>query len=83
MGGVCAVLILCDLGLSILNGRASQSVAATQAQFNQAQQLQNTAHNLILRVARAAESEAALRALMEKHEFKVNLNTNTQAKATP
>ena len=83
IGGACALLILCDLGLGILNSRANQSVGATQAQFNQAQQLQNTAQNLIMRVARAAQSESALHALMEKHDFKVNVNTNAPTNATP
>jgi hypothetical protein len=83
IGGACAVLILCDLGLGLLNGRLNQSVTATQAQFNQAQQLQNTAQNLVLRVARSGQTEAPLRALLEKHDFKVNVNTNAQTNPTP
>ena len=83
MGGLCALLILCDLVLGVLNGKMNQTVSSTQAQFNQAQQLQNTAQNLVLRVARAGQGEPALRALLDKHDFKVTLNTNSPAKATP
>jgi hypothetical protein len=83
VGGVCALLILCDVGLSLLNSRLNQSVAATQAQFNQAQQVQNTAQNLITRIAQASRSDAALRDLLAAHDFKINLNTNAPAKPTP
>jgi hypothetical protein len=80
VGGVCGLLILCDVGLGLLNNRLNQTVAATQTQFQQAQQIQNTAQNLVVRVAQASQNDAALRALLVKHEFKVNLNTNAQAK---
>jgi hypothetical protein len=83
VGVVCALLILCDIGLGLLNGRLNESVMATQQQFNQAQQLQNTAQNLVVRVAQAGRKEAALRALLEKHDFKVNLSTNTQPGSAP
>ena len=83
VGGVCALLILCDVGLGLLNSRLNQGVAATQAQFGQAQQLQNTAQNLVVRVAQAGQTDPALRALLAKHEFKVNLNTNNPARPPP
>jgi hypothetical protein len=80
VGGVCGLLILCDLGLGLLNNRLNQSVAATQNQFSQAQQVQNTAQNLVVRVAQAGQTDPALRDLLAKHDFKVNLNTNAPAK---
>jgi hypothetical protein len=83
VGGACAVLILCDLGMALLNGRLNQSVATTQNQFAQAQQIQNTTQNLVVRVAQVGQTEPALRDLLVKHEFQVNLTTNTQAKPSP
>ncbi len=79
VGGVCGLLIVCDIVLGLFNTHLNQSVSATQAQFNQAQQIQNTAQNLVVRVAQAGQNDAALRALLERHDFKVNLNTNAQA----
>ena len=83
VGGACGLLILCDIGLGLLNNRLNQSVLATQNQLSQAQQVQNTAQNLVLRVAQAGQTEPALRELLVKHDFKVNLNTNAPAKPTP
>ncbi len=83
VGSVCALLILCDIALGVLNTRLNKNAMATQAQFNQAQQLQNTAQNLLVRVAQAAQADAALRALLAKHDFKVNLKTNAPMPATP
>jgi hypothetical protein len=83
VGVVCGLLILCDIGLGVLNNRLGQSLTATQGQFQQAQQVQNTAQNLLVRVAQASQNDAALRALLVKHDFKVNVNTNAQAKPTP
>jgi hypothetical protein len=80
VGGVCGLLIASDITLGLLNARLNQSALATQQQFNQAQQLQNTAQNLVVRVAQASQSDAALSALLTKYEFKVNANTNTPAK---
>jgi hypothetical protein len=37
----------------------------------------------VVRVAQAAQTEPALRDLLAKHEFKVNLNTNAPAKPSP
>ena len=79
-GGACGLLIVCDLVLGHLNGRLNRSVAATRDQFGQAQQMQNTAQNLVLRVAQAGQTERALRELLAKHDFQVNLNTNGQTK---
>ena len=83
VGGACGLIILCDLGLALLNGRLNQAVATTRDQFNQAQQLQNTAQNLVVRIARVGQTESALRDLLAKHDFKVNLDTNSPAKPSP
>jgi hypothetical protein len=83
VGGACGLLIVCDLVLGYFNGRVSQSVAATRDQFGQAQQIQNTAQNLVVRVAQAGQTDPALRELLAKHDFKINLNTNAQAKPSP
>ena len=83
VGGACGLLIVCDLGLGYFNGRLNQSVAATRDQFTQAQQIQNTAQNLVVRVAQAGQTEPALRELLVKHDFKVNLNTNSPPRPSP
>ena len=83
VGGVCGLLILSDVVLGALNGRLNQSVMATRNQFGQAQQIQNTAQNLVLRLAQAGQTDSALRELLAKHEFKVNLNTNSQTQPLP
>ena len=81
VGGLCGLLIVGDLVLGLLNGRLNQAVAANQNQFGQAQQVQNTAKNLVVRIAQSAETEPALRELLEKHDF--HLNTNKPAKPSP
>jgi hypothetical protein len=81
VGGLCALLIVGDLVLGLLNGRLNQSVAANQSQFGQAQQVQNTAKNLVMRIAQSASGEPALRELLARHDFP--LLTNTPAKASP
>jgi len=83
VGGLCGLLILCDLGLALANGRLNQSVAANQAQLGQAQQVQTTLQNLVLRVGQAGQTDPALRDLLAKHDFKVNLNTNSPARPAP
>jgi len=83
VGGICGLLIICDLVLGILNSRLNAQVAQTQAQFNQAQQIHNTAQNLVVRIAQASQTDPALQALLVQHDFKVNLNTNNPAPATP
>ena len=83
VGSACGLLIVCDLVLGQLNGRLNKSVAATRDQFGQAQQIQNTAQNLVMRVAQAGQTEPALRELLVKHDFKVNLNTNSQTRPSP
>jgi len=83
VGGACSLLIICDLILGQLNGGLNQSVSATRNQFGQAQQVQNTAQNLIVRIAQVGQSEPALRDLLARHDFKVNLNTNNPARPTP
>ena len=83
VGGLCGLLILCDLGLALANGRLNQSVTANQVQFGQAQQVQTTLQNLVLRVGQAGQTDPALRDLLAKHDFKVNLNTNSPARPAP
>ena len=81
VGGLCSLLIAGDLVLGLLNGRLNQAVAANQGQFGQAQQIQTTARNLVMRIAQSAETEPALRHLLDKHDFP--LSTNTPAKPAP
>ena len=79
VGAACGLLIVCDLGLAVLNGRLNKTVSETQGQFNQAQQIQNTAQNLVMRIAQAGQNEPALQTLLANHDFKVNLGTNNPA----
>jgi hypothetical protein len=74
------LLIVCDLALALLNGRLNRSVAATRNQFGQAQQVQETAQNLVRRMAQAGQTDPALRDLLAKHGFDFNLNTNSPAR---
>ena len=83
VGGACGLLIVCDLTLGALNDHLNTSVGATRNQFGQAQQIQNTAQNLVVRVAQAGQTDPALRDLLVKHDFKVNLNTNNPPKPSP
>jgi hypothetical protein len=83
VGGICGLLIIGDVVLGLLNNRLNAQVAQTQAQFNQAQQLHNTAQNLVVRIAQAGQTDAALQALLAKHDFKVNLSTNSPAPTKP
>jgi hypothetical protein len=83
VGGVCALLIAGDLLLGRLNGRLSQSAEATRDQFSQAQRVQETAQNLVVRVAQAGQSDPVLRDLLAKHDFKITMNTNSQTKPMP
>ncbi len=81
MGGLCGLLIVADLTLGVMNGRLNQSVVSNQGQFGQAQQVQTTAKNLVVRIAQSAEAEPALRELLAKHDFQ--LGTNKPAKPSP
>jgi hypothetical protein len=83
VGVACGLLIVCDLVLGYFNGRLNQSVMVTRNQFGQAQQVQNTAQNLVLRIAQAGQTDPALQDLLVRHDFKVNLNTNTPTQPTP
>ena len=83
VGGLCGLLIVGDLVLGLLNGRLNQAVAANQNQFGQAQQVQATAQNLVLRIAQAGQTDPALRELPAKHGFNLNLKTNTPARPSP
>jgi hypothetical protein len=83
VGGVCGLLIICDLVLGYFDSRLNRSVAATRDQFAQAQQIQNTAQNLVIRVAQAGRTDPVLRELLVKHDFKVTINTNTPPRPSP
>lgn len=83
VGGVCGLLIAWDVVLGVLNGRLNAQVGQTQGQFNQAQQIQNTAQGLIVRIAQAGQADPALRELLARHDFKVNLGTNTPTAPAP
>jgi hypothetical protein len=83
VGGVCGALIVCDLVLGYLNAQVNHTVSETQSRFNQAQQLHNTAQNLVLRIADNGRTDSALRDLLAKHKFQVNLNTNNPARRSP
>jgi hypothetical protein len=83
VGGVCALLILCNLVLTWFNNRLNSRVLATQNQFNQAQRLQTTAQNLVVRVAQVAQKDPVLEQLLAKHDFKVNLSAESPAKTAP
>ena len=74
VGAVGAALVLAAATVSRLNEHAGRTLNETQEQLNRAQQMQTTAHNLIVRIAQAAQSEAALRELLAKHDLKVDLN---------
>ena len=85
-GGACALLIAGDVVLAQSNSYLNQSVVATQRQFNQAQQMQTTTRNLVVRLAQAAQTEAPLRDLLAKYDFKVNpppSGTNNQPRPAP
>ena len=73
-GIVCALLIIGVISLGMLNSSLNQSVSAMQSQFNQAQQIQNTAQTLAVRIAQAGQREVVLRDLLIRHDFKVTLN---------
>jgi hypothetical protein len=81
VGAACALLMLAGLVLGQMNERLNQSALAVQNQFNQAQQVQNTAQNLVGRVAQASQKDAALAELLARHDFKIN--TNSEASAQP
>ncbi|GEM_PF-1611658 len=82
-GGICGLLIICSLGMAMLNGRLNQSVAATQNQFGQARQLQTTTENLVLSIAQAGKSDPVLRNLLVKHKINIGRNTNSPPQSAP
>ena len=83
VGGLCAVLILCNVVLGRLNSRLNQSLLQTQSQLNNTQQLQATLQNLAVRIAQAAQTEPVLRDLLKRHTLQVNLNVDGQIKQVP
>ena len=72
VGGLCAVLILSTIVLGEVNRRVSDVAMSWQNQFNQAQQMQNTAQNLVSRILQAAPKEPALQQLLVRHDIKFN-----------
>jgi hypothetical protein len=83
VGGICALLVLANLVLTRMNESSAQALNTTQAQMNRVQQVQTTAQNLLVRLARAAQTEPALRDLMIRHDLKANLGSDSPAKPTP
>jgi hypothetical protein len=82
-GGLCGLLILCDLGLAMANGRLNQSVVATQSQFTQAQKVHTTVENLVLRLDQLGRTDPVLRALLARHDVKINRSTKPPPKRSP
>jgi hypothetical protein len=88
VGGICALVIAAGLILSLLNQRLNQEVMITSNRFGQAQQLQQTARNLVLRIAQDGQKDDSLRLLLARHQINVNVNapdvnTDASRKATP
>jgi hypothetical protein len=83
VGGVCAVLIGCNLVLGLLNQRLTRLVGITSGQFNQAQQLQQTARNLVIRIAQDSQRDPSLRELLARHQINFSPTNETAAKPTP
>lgn len=80
VGGLCALLILVNLVLTLLNERSGAALLGTQNQLNRAQQVQTTLQNLAVRIAEAAKTEAPLRQLLTRHELKVNVEPSNPPK---
>jgi hypothetical protein len=83
VGGLCAVLILCNVVLGRLNNRLNQVLVQTQTQLNAAQQVQTTLQSLAMRIAQAAQTEPVLRDLLKRHDLRVSLNVDGQTKLVP
>ena len=83
VGGICALLVVGNVMLGYSNGLLNRSVSSVQTQFNQAQQMQTTAQNLVLRISQAGQRDNALRDLLVRHNFKVSTAPDAQAKTTP
>ena len=83
VGGICAFFLLANLLLTRSNESSGQTLGAVQTQLNRAQQVQTTAQNLLGRIARASQSEPALRDLLTRQDLKVNLSGEATTKAAP
>jgi hypothetical protein len=83
VGGICSVLIAGAIVLSQLNGHLNLSVVETRSQFGETQQVQSTVQNLVGRIAQAGQTDPALRDLLTRHGFKINLNTNSPTRTSP
>jgi len=73
VAGVCALLMLANILVGQSNRRSAASVAALRTELNHAQQVQVTAQNLMTRVARAGQTNALLRQLLDQHGINVSL----------
>lgn len=83
VGGVCTLLLLANIVLGRQNQRLGNTVMANQTELERAQQVQNTAQNLILRLAQGGQTNGVLRGLLERHDIRVNFNTPQPPVATP
>ena len=83
VGAACALLIACNAALGHHNSRTSKSVSATQAEFTNAQRMQNTAKDLATRIAQAGQKDPVLKDLLARHDFRVKLSPQTPAKPAP
>jgi len=82
VGGACALLIACDVVLAQANSYFNDTVVARQRQFNQADQMRTTTRNLVMRLSQSAQSDAALRELLDKHGVPVNPAPSAAATAS-
>lgn len=82
-GGACAVLVLANLLIARMNESTSRKLNDTQADINRAQQVNNTAQNLVVRIAQAAQNDAALRELLVRQDLKVNFTGEKQPNPAP
>lgn len=82
-GGACAVLVLANLLIARMNESTNRKLNDTQADINRAQQVNNTAQNLVVRIAQAAQNDAALRELLVRQDLKVNFTGEKQPHPAP
>ncbi len=82
-GGLCAALVVANLVLARMNETAGRALNETQSEINRAQQLNNTAQNLVVRIAQAAQNDPALRELLARQDLKVNFNAEKPTPSSP
>ena len=83
VGGAGAVLLLGNVLFVRLNERVIRELEATRARVNRAQQIRNTAQNLIVRIAQAGQTEPALKDLLVRHELRVDLDDEPAPRPAP